>query len=120
MREDQIYAASAAWDEAFNAEDLDTIMTYYADGAVSMPPGFPVLEGKEMIRADFEFIFDTFDWRHKTNIVDLLRSGNVVVERGQYEMRENGIVFETGKHIVVRQNLRGSWLVVWEIWNTDS
>jgi ketosteroid isomerase-like protein len=118
-RESQIREASKAWDEAFNAEDLDRLMALYADGAVSMPPGFPALEGKQAIRSDFEVIFAQFDWEHETTIVDLLLSGNVAVERGAYTMSEGGTVFETGKHIVVRQKHGNAWLVVWEIWNTD-
>ena len=85
-----------------------------------MPPGFPALEGKEAISQDFEYIFGEFDWEHKTTIVDLLMSGNVAVERGAYTMSEGGEVFEAGKHIVVRQKQGNEWLVVKEIWNTDS
>ena len=119
-RESQIREASQAWDEAFNAEDLDALMALYADGAVSMPPGFPALEGKEAISQDFEYVFATFDWEHETTIVDLLMSGNVAVERGAYTMREGGEVFEAGKHIVIRQKHGNAWLVVKEIWNMDS
>ena len=49
-REDQIREASTAWDEAFNAADLEQLMTLYADDAVSMPPGLATLEGKTAIR----------------------------------------------------------------------
>lgn len=119
-RESQIRAASKAWDEAFNAEDLSALMALYADGAVSMPPGYPALEGKEAIRQDFEYIFANFDWEHETTIVDLLMSGNVAVERGTYTMSEGGEVFEAGKHIVIRQKHGNAWLVVREIWNTNN
>ena len=118
-RESQIREASEAWDEAFNAEDLDALMALYADGAVSMPPGFPALEGKEAIRADFAYVFDNFDWEHETTIVELRMSGNVAFERGAYTMSEGGVTFETGKHIVVRHKHGNAWLVVWEIWNTN-
>jgi ketosteroid isomerase-like protein len=119
-RESQIREASKAWDEAFNAEDLSALMALYADGAVSMPPGFPALEGKEAISQDFEYIFANFDWEHETTIVDLLMSGNVAVERGAYTMSEGGETFEAGKHIVIRQKHGNAWLVVKEIWNTDN
>jgi ketosteroid isomerase-like protein len=118
-RESQIREASEAWDDAFNAEELDALMALYADEAVSMPPGFPALEGKQAIRSDFEYIFANFDWEHETTIVDLLMSGNVAVERGAYTMSEGGTVFETGKHIVVRQKHGNAWRVVLEIWNTN-
>jgi hypothetical protein len=60
-REAQVREASAAWDEAFNAENVAQLMELYAEDAVSMPPGAPALEGKDAIQSDFEFIFDNFD-----------------------------------------------------------
>ena len=119
-RESQIREASKAWDEAFNAEDLDALMELYVEGAVSMPPGFPALEGKEAISQDFEYIFANFNWEHETTIVDLLMSGNVAVERGTYKMSDESGIIEEGKHIVVRQKHGRAWLVVREIWNMDS
>lgn len=121
-REEQIEAASEAWDEAFNAENIDQLMALYAEGAVSLPPGFPALEGKEAIRGDFEYIFAEFDYTHETEIVGLLISGNVAVERGEYTLTDMDTdppeTIEAGKHIVVRQKSGNAWQVVWEIWNT--
>jgi len=120
-RESQIREASKAWDEAFNAEDHSALMELYADEAVSMPPGIPALEGKEVIGQDFEYIFETYNWKHETTIVDLLISGNVAVERGAYTMSsEEGETLEAGKHIVVRQKHGNAWLVVREIWNWNT
>jgi ketosteroid isomerase-like protein len=119
--EDQIEAASEAWDTAFNAENIDQLMALYAEDAVSMPSGFPALEGKEAIRNDFEYIFAEFNYEHETEIVGLLISGNVAVERGQYTLvdTDTGETIEAGKHIVVRQKSGNAWKVVWEIWNTN-
>lgn len=116
-RESQIREASRAWDEAFNAEDVDALMKLYARGAASMPPGFPASESKEAIRSDLTFYFKKFDRKHETTIVDLLISGNVAVERGAYTLTEGDKIVETGKHIVVREKLGNEWLIVWEIWN---
>lgn len=118
-RESQIREVSRAWDAAFNAEDISALMALYADGAVSMPPGAPALEGKAVLRSDFEYVFATYNLKHETTIVDLLLSGNVAVERGSYTMSEGGEIVETGKHIVLRQKHGNTWLVVWEIWNVD-
>ena len=119
--EKQIREASAAWDEAFNAENLEQLMELYAEDAVSMPPGFAELEGKVAIAEDFEFIFATYDFEHKTYIVDMLRSGNLVVEQGQYTLKDKNAdeVIECGKHIVVREKSGNSWKVVKEAWNFE-
>jgi ketosteroid isomerase-like protein len=120
--ERQVREASAAWDQAFNSANLDQLMEHYADGAVSMPPGFPALVGKEAIRADFEWFFENFSSFHETRIVDILASGNLAVEQGEYFQtftpKDGSDRFtETGKHIVIHRRSGRSWKVVKEIWN---
>ena len=115
----QNLAAAVAWDAAFNSEDVDAVMELYADGAVSMPPGFLPLIGKPAIRADYEFTFSNFNLHHKTTVVQLEVQGSMAVERGEYVMKDStGAVVETGKHMITRRRINGSWLVVMEIWNT--
>jgi len=117
--------ASIAWDDAFNSEDVDAVMALYADGAVSMPPGFPNLVGKPSIRADYEFLFDNFDFHHVTTVVQLEIQGTMAVERGEYTMlvtpaNGGGDPFvETGKHMILRRKINGSWQVIMETWNID-
>ena len=123
-QEAQMRAASAAWDEAFNAGDLERLTALYAEDAVDMPPGFPALEGIEAISGDLQYIFETFEARHQTSIVDLKIDGDLALERANYSMtmipKAGGeTVTEVGKHIVVRQKIGNEWKVLWEIWNTD-
>lgn len=122
--EAQVKKASAAWDEAFNEADLGQLMQLYAEGAVSMPPNLPLLEGKPALEADFQGLFDNFTAHHETTIVDLEIDGNLAVEQGKYKMnfvpKDDSKPFdEVGKHIVVRRKIGDKWLVVREIWNTD-
>lgn len=122
--EAQVRAASAAWDEAFNAADVAQLMELYHENAVSMPPSLPILEGKPAIQADFEWLFDNFTTHHQTTIVDLEIAGNLAVEQGQYMMtftpKDGSEPFdEVGKHIVVRRKSGDTWQVVREIWNTN-
>ena len=114
---------SIAWDNAFNTENLDAVMAQYADDAVSMPPGFPALVGKDLIQADYEFLFENFDFHHQTTVVQLEISGSLAVERGEYIMlvipADGSPAFvETGKHLIVRQRIGGTWYVIEETWNT--
>ena len=111
--------AAAAWDAAFNSEDVDAVMALYAEGAVSMPPGLLPIVGKPSIRADYEFLFANFNFHHQTTVVQLEVQGSMAVERGEYIMTdESGAVVEVGKHMITRQRINGSWDVVMEIWNT--
>jgi ketosteroid isomerase-like protein len=115
-------AASVAWDVAFNSENLSALMTLYSEGVVSMPPGFPALIGKSAVEADFAFLFDNFDFTHQTTVMQLEIQGSLAVERGEYTMlvvpADGSPAFtETGKHIVVRRLVNGSWVHVMETWN---
>lgn len=123
-QESKVRAASAAWDDAFNAADLERLMTLYVEDAVSMPPGLAALEGKTAIQDDFEWFFDNFESHHQTTIVNILISGNLAVERGEYAQtftpKDGSEPFsETGKHIVVRKRSGNAWLVIREIWNAN-
>jgi ketosteroid isomerase-like protein len=117
-------AIAVAWDEAFNSEDIDAVMALYADGAVEAPPGFPPLVGKDAIRADYEFLFENFDFHHQTTVVQLEIQGTMAVERGAYTMivvpaDGSPAYVETGKHMIVRRETNGVWRSVMETWNVD-
>ena len=84
-QEAQVRAASAAWDDAFNAADLERLVALYAEDAVDMPPGFPALEGIEAISGDLQYIFETFDARHQTSIVDLKIDGDLALDETPYD-----------------------------------
>jgi ketosteroid isomerase-like protein len=118
----ELLRISALWDTAAAAEDLDTIMAMYADDAVEMPPGVPTIVGKPAIRADYEFLFANYDLQHVTKVVQLEIQGTLSVERGDYSMLVvpadgSGAFVETGKHLIVRRWINGSWLNVMETWN---
>jgi len=123
--EGPVRAASLAWDDAHNAGDLNRLMRLYSDDAVSMPYGRPALEGRTEIEADFRDFFTTFTAHHQTTIVALEVVGDWAIERGAYQSsatpNAGGVPMrESGKHIVIRRKIDGSWKVQWEIWNTDT
>lgn len=123
-QEDAVRAASAAWDAAFNAGDLDQLVALYAEDAVDLPPGLPALEGIDAIAGDLQYIHDEFDAHHETSILEIKISGDLAIERANYTMTltpkvGGDTIAEVGKHIIVRQKVGDEWLVLWEIWNTN-
>ena len=44
--EEQFVEAAMANERAFQSGEVDRIIEYYAEDAVSMPPGFPISRGK--------------------------------------------------------------------------
>ena len=43
--------------EADNRADIESVLRCYSDNAVLVPPGKPMIEGREAIRANYEGIF---------------------------------------------------------------
>lgn len=122
--EDEVRAASAAWDGAHNSGDVTGLTALYAEDAVSMPYYGPAIEGRAAIQGDFQAFFADFDAIHETTIVGLQIAGDWAIERGEYTLeataKDGSESFEeAGKHIVVRQRTDDGWKVVWEIWNLD-
>ena len=119
------YTGAALYPESLVRADAARLMEFYSDSAVSMPFNRPALEGKPAIEADFRQFFESFTAEHHTTIVGLEISGDMAVERGRYRItvapKGRGIpAQETGKHIVVRKRVNGQWMILWEIWNTDT
>ena len=116
-------AASAAWDQAFNAGDLKRLIARYQEDAVSMPPGAPALRGHKAIRADFKGFFEGNTAEHKTVNAVRHAAGDTVIERAEYTLTirpkdGSAAIQEEGKHIVVyARQADASWKVKWEIWN---
>jgi uncharacterized protein (TIGR02246 family) len=117
-----VAAASQAWDAAFNAGDVDRLMSRYTADAVSMPPGRPALVGRDAIAADFKAFFDGHSAEHETlePVRDVM--ADTAIERAEYTMDINPDggepISEEGKHIVVySRGDDGIWRVTWEIWN---
>jgi uncharacterized protein (TIGR02246 family) len=122
--EDEVRAASLAWDVAYNSGDVEELIDLYHDDAVSIPPGLPALAGKQNIRTDFEGFFEAFTATHQTTIAEIEITGDLAVERATYTwsgtIKETGeALSEAGRHIVVRKRVAGAWKVLWEIWNTN-
>ncbi len=122
---DAVRSASAAWDKAHNAGQLDALMQLYSESAVSMPYSRPALEGRPAIEADFRSFFEGFNAKHRTTIVSLEVVGDWAIERGKYELSAapkagGSAIDESGKHIVIRRKVDGAWKIQWEIWNTDA
>lgn len=122
--EAQVKEAVSAWEEAYQAGNLDRLIEIYADDAVSMPPGLPILEGKAAIEADFRQFFKEFKVERQFSLVDLEMSGDMAVRRGEWTQaftpKAGGeSVTQVGKCLVVFKRFGDEWKMIMEIWNYD-
>ncbi len=119
----EIVAIENAWAAAQNAKDINALMAMYADDAVSMPDGEPMLTGKAAIQkkqtADFAKPSKYASIAFET--MDVYAQGDVVTETGKTMYKDAaGKTTGGGKYIAVFEKRDGKYLCIREIYNQDS
>ena len=116
-------AIENAWAAAQNAKDINALMAMYADDAVSMPDGEPMLTGKAAIKkkqeADFAKPSKYASIAFET--MDVYAQGDVVTEVGKTMYKDAaGKTAGAGKYMAVYEKRDGKYLCIREIYNQDS
>ena len=110
-------AADEIW-QAVARGDSAAILAHYADDALILGSGAPLLQGKPAIAAFLQGLFGGNTLRDvKGNVTDIMISGDLAVETGTYAMTlgpKNGTtVADKGKYLHVwKKSVEGSWKVV--------
>jgi len=124
-----IDAANAQWPRLTSTGHADSIAEFYAADAVVMPPNMASVRGKDATRAFFATM-NTMD-PHPTltlRTVTLVGSGPVAVETGRWnwsfpagaKLPPGMAAVDSGKYIVRWAQQNGRWVMVDDIWNSDS
>ena len=119
----EIVAIETAWAAAQNAKDINALMAMYADDAVSMPDGEPMLTGKAAIRKKQEANFAKPSKYASVafETLDVYSQGNVVTEVGKtIDKDATGKTAGTGKYMAIYEKRDGKYLCIREIYNQDS
>ena len=124
-----IDAANAQWPRLTSTGHADSIAEFYAAEAVLMPPNMPTMRGKDAVRTFFATI-NTIDPRPTLTLraVTVVASGPVAVETGRWhwafpagaKLPPGMAAVDSGKYIVRWTQQNGRWLMVDDIWNSDS
>lgn len=77
--EEDVSAAYAAWDAAFNAADTEAIASAYAEDALLLPPSHEVMTGPEAIGGFFGPIFEMGATGHKLELIEAFENGDAVI-----------------------------------------
>ena len=116
----------AQWSKAAGAKDVDKTVSYYADGAIVMPPNAAAVTTKEAIRKTWNDLLTApgFSGGWKATKVEVARSSDIAYVSGTYEMTLNDAsgkpVTDRGKYLeAVKKQADGSWKCVADIWNSD-
>jgi uncharacterized protein (TIGR02246 family) len=114
----QIEAAAMEIWRAVARGDSAAILADYADDALILGSGAPMLQGKPAIAAFLQGLFGGNTLRDvKGNVTDIMIGGDLAVETGTYAMtiipKNGNAVADKGKYIHVwKKSVDGSWKVV--------
>ncbi len=123
-----IDAANAQWARLTSTGHADSIAEFYTADAVIMPPNMATVHGKDAIRAFFATMntgpHATLTLRGES----VVGNGPLAVERGRWHwawptgapLPPGTPAADSGKYIVRWAQQNGKWLIVDDIWNSDS
>ena len=121
-----VRAADAELQKAVAANDLKSIVSFYAEDAVLKPAAEPLISGKAAIAKEWEHILAIPDMQNTSKLVRVEASSanDLAYTMGIYQSRmmgENGkMVTEPGKWLAVwKKQPNGAWRVIVETYNTD-
>ena len=116
---------SREWSDVASTANVDSLMTYWAEDAVMMPPGNPPLKGKEEIRSYVEASGQVsgfeISWEPQSAYISDDGSMAYMIERNRLAYNDSlgNRVVERNKVVTVwRKNEEGNWKNVVDMWNS--
>ncbi len=106
--------------------DLEGMLSYYAENPISMPSYQPMLRSLDAMRESHKQQHEKMGMKvtaFKLTATDVILEGNIAVEIGTYtismDMPEMGSIDDYGKYMNVWQKQDGDWKLRADMWNTD-
>lgn len=117
---------NAAWESAALAGDAAALTALYTGDAILMAPNAPKAEGSAAIQTAFTELLAVAPFAAidiVTDGVEVSASGDMAWAHGSYTGTNTvaGVPYEdTGKWASVSENRDGQWLMVLDVWNSDT
>ena len=113
-----IRQATTSFETAFNAKDVEKILTLYTDNSVLMPPNKPLLRGRGPLKGFYEGLFNAGSTDLKLTVDEVAGHGPIAYASGSYSLM-NGANRDRGKFLFVFRQLGGEWKFEYTSWNSD-
>lgn len=122
--EQAIRAINPAWFKAYNARDIEGVVSTYADDAVLNTPGLPPIRGKAAIRDAYTKEIGDFAAAGLSDTPGATPefgvSGDIGWEWNTFTVTDkSGKTVDKGKYVSVFARGDGKWLIIRDIWNSD-
>ena len=120
----EIDARNKVFEAAFGRNDMAALAALYAEDAYVLPPGSPQVQGRPAIQQFWQAVWDSGFRQAALQTGTVEGSGELA-----YEVSTASLATQPGdgqattlavKYVVVWRRAGGTWLMVADIWNTDS
>jgi ketosteroid isomerase-like protein len=118
----EIQAMEDAYAAGQNAKDVNAIMPYYSNDAVSFTNNDVAAIGAEAIakRIQADLDLNTTKKTSTFKVQDIFVDGNLLVETGSSETKDStGTVISTGKYMSLFEKRDGKYVCIRDIYNED-
>lgn len=120
-----VRAVNPAWFKAHAAGDADGVAALYAEDAVLSIPGVPAVRGraaiKEALVKDIASMREAGLTNKAGDAPEFGVASDMAWESSTFfVLGPSGATVDTGKYVTVYAKKDGKWLIVRDIWNTDS
>ena len=119
MSKQDIEGRERDWLSAFNGGDASGVANIYTSDARLMPPGAPIIAGRDAIEG-FVKEFVTTGAQLNFSLLTVHDAGDLCAAVGEYDMKIPGAPDDQGKFIEIwRRQGDGTWLIVDDIFNSS-
>ena len=116
---DAIRKASVDLAAAFNHKQIDTLLGFYADNSVFMPPNAPQLRGRDPLKSFFGELIEKGAANLQLEPQEVAGHGPIAYEYGSYSIDLGSHGRDRGKYVRVLRNTAGTWRAETTIWSSD-
>ena len=113
-------ARAAAWEKAYNADDIKAVTALYAADGCRMPPNAKTVQGSAAVSAQLKSQKEQGAAKVKIAVTGAEASGDWAYGMGTYEvLGADGKQVDEGKWVNVSKKLKGKWKTHCDIWNSN-
>lgn len=116
---DAIRQTAADLTTAFNAKQVDKIVSLYADNSIFMPPNAPLMRGREPLQSFYTGLIERGAANLELHPEEVNGHGPLAYESGSYSLTLDKGGRDRGKYVRILRNTAGHWRTEKMIWSSD-